>query len=120
MNPPGLSAAPAIGAAVADMVKGDLKLKEKEDFIPVRKGIINPQALSFEERQALIKEKPEYGQIICRCEMISEGEILMPSTVRLGPVHWTALNAVHGQVWDAVSLVFVLRERWRYWNEKCL
>ena len=73
---PGLSAAPAIGAAVADMVKGDLKLKEKEDFIPVRKGIINPQALSFEERQALIKEKPEYGQIICRCEMISEGEII--------------------------------------------
>ena len=38
--------------------------------------MINPQALSFEERQALIKEKPEYGQIICRCEMISEGEII--------------------------------------------
>lgn len=73
---PGLSSAPAIGVMVADMVGAYLGADENEDFIPVRKGIINPQELSFEDRQALIKENPAYGQIICRCEMISEGEIL--------------------------------------------
>ena len=43
---------------------------------PVRKGIKNPAALSLEERNELIKKEPAYGNIICRCEMISEGEIL--------------------------------------------
>lgn len=73
---PGLSASPAIGEYVAEMVRDLLKLEEKEDFIPTRKGILNPAALSAEERNALIKENPAYGQIICRCESISEGEIL--------------------------------------------
>ena len=73
---PGLSASPAIGEYVAEMVKDMLNLTAKEDFIPTRKGILNPAALSLEERNALIKEKPAYGQIICRCESVSEGEIL--------------------------------------------
>ena len=73
---PGLSASPAIGEYVAEMVKDMLKLTEKEDFIPTRKGILNPAALSLEERNALIRENPAYGQIICRCESVSEGEIL--------------------------------------------
>ena len=73
---PGLSASPAIGEYVAELVQNLLKLEEKEDFIATRKGIVNPAALSLEERNALIKENPAYGQIICRCESISEGEIL--------------------------------------------
>ena len=32
--------------------------------------------LTLEEKNALIKEKPEYGSIVCRCEMITEGEIM--------------------------------------------
>ena len=73
---PGLSASPAIGEYVAEMVRELLNIEEKEDFIPTRKGILDPAALSVEERNALIREKPAYGQIICRCESISEGEIL--------------------------------------------
>lgn len=73
---PGLSASPAIGEYVAEMVRPLLKLEEKEDFISTRKGIINPAALTLEDRNALIRENPAYGQIICRCESISEGEIL--------------------------------------------
>ena len=61
---------------VADLVKNMLTLEEKTDFVPTRKGILHPEELSFEERNNLIKEHPEYGNIICRCEMISEGEIL--------------------------------------------
>lgn len=73
---PGLSSAPAIGITLAQMIAKDLNLEENENFVGVRKGVVNPQELDFEERQALIKENPAYGQIICRCEMISEGEIL--------------------------------------------
>ncbi|MCR5452495.1 MAG: NAD(P)/FAD-dependent oxidoreductase [Lachnospiraceae bacterium] len=73
---PGLSSAPAIGEDIAKMVAEKLGASLKTDFVPTRKGILNPAELSFEERNKLIKEKPEYGQIICRCESISEGEIL--------------------------------------------
>lgn len=73
---PGLSASPAIGRYVADMVQEMLNLEENPDFCGTRKGILNPSQLSIEERNALIKENPAYGQIICRCESVSEGEIL--------------------------------------------
>ena len=73
---PGLSASPAIGEYTAELVRDLLKLTEKDDFIATRKGILNPAELSLEQRNALIQENPAYGQIICRCESISEGEIL--------------------------------------------
>ncbi len=73
---PGLTSSPAIGRMVADTVKGILGLEEREDFIATRKGVLNPEKLSMEERNALIKKQPAYGNIICRCEMVTEGEIL--------------------------------------------
>ena len=73
---PGLTSSPAIGRMVADTVKEILGLEEKEDFIATRKGVLNPEKLSLEERNALIKKQPAYGNIICRCEMVTEGEIL--------------------------------------------
>ena len=73
---PGLSSAPAIGEMVASSVRDYLGLSEKTNFIAKRKGILKPEELSLEERNELIKSCPAYGNIICRCEMISEGEIL--------------------------------------------
>ena len=73
---PGLSSAPAIGEMVAGIAADLLSLTKKTDFISTRKGILRPETLSMEERNQLIKEHPEYGNIICRCEMISEGEIM--------------------------------------------
>ena len=73
---PGLTSAPAIGEYVGQMMKEKMELTEKENWISKRKGILNPQELSFEDRAELINEKPAYGNIICRCESISEGEIL--------------------------------------------
>lgn len=73
---PGLSSAPAIGEMVAEMVAKKLELEENVDFVGTRKGILRPETLTMEERNALIKEQPAYGNIICRCEMITEGEIL--------------------------------------------
>lgn len=73
---PGLSSAPAIGEMVAGVVKDLLSLSEKENFTAERKGILRPETLTMEERNKLIAEHPEYGNIICRCEMITEGEIM--------------------------------------------
>ena len=73
---PGLSSAPAIGEMVATLVKEMLSLSETPHFNGKRKGILRPETLSLEERNALIKDQPAYGNIICRCEMITEGEIM--------------------------------------------
>ena len=73
---PGLTSAPAIGEMVAQILKEKMNLEEKEDFIATRNGVLDPNTLSKEERMELIKEKPEYGNIICRCEMVTEGEIM--------------------------------------------
>ena len=73
---PGLTSSPAIGKMVADILKEKLNLEENPNFIGTRKGILDPNTLSLEERNQLIKEQPAYGNIICRCEMITEGEII--------------------------------------------
>ncbi|MCR5546857.1 MAG: NAD(P)/FAD-dependent oxidoreductase [Lachnospiraceae bacterium] len=73
---PGLSSAPAIGVMIAKEVAEKLSLKENTSFNGKRKGILNPATLSLEERNELIKKNPAYGQIICRCESISKGEML--------------------------------------------
>ena len=73
---PGLTSCPAIGRKVALMLRDMIHLEEKADFISTRKGILNPSKLSMQERDELIRTNPAYGNIICRCESISEGEIL--------------------------------------------
>ncbi len=73
---PGLSASPAIGCYVAELVQNILHLEEKTDFCAARQGILDPSKLTIRERNDLIQKNPAYGQIICRCESISEGEIL--------------------------------------------
>ena len=61
---------------MAHMVKKLLSPGQKKDFVPERKGIPNMALASWEERQELIKKNPAYGNVICRCEMVTEGEIL--------------------------------------------
>ena len=73
---PGLSSAPAIGEMVADILKKKYDLREKEDFISIRKGIADLNSMTIEERNEYIRRNPAYGNIICRCEMVSEGEII--------------------------------------------
>ncbi len=73
---PGLSSAPAVGVYVKDIVTGILDMKQKDDFIDERKGTPRFMELSDSEKEELISRDPSYGQIICRCEMITEGEIL--------------------------------------------
>ena len=73
---PGLTSAPAIGRYLAEQAAKYLKLPENSAFCPERTGIRRPSELEFEQRKELIRKEPAYGRIICRCEGISEGEIL--------------------------------------------
>lgn len=73
---PGLSSCPAIGRRVAEILQERLDLPPNPDFDGTRTGILNPQEMGREARAELIRAKPAYGNIICRCEMITEGEIL--------------------------------------------
>lgn len=73
---PGLSSAPAIGVMVAKLLREKMGLLPKEHFTAKRKGIVNPADLSMEERNKLIREQPAYGTIVCRCESVTEGEII--------------------------------------------
>lgn len=73
---PGLSASPAIGEYTAGLIKEKLSLAEKADYIRERRDVINPATLSMEERNELIRREPAYGTVVCRCESVTEGEIL--------------------------------------------
>ena len=73
---PGLTSSPAIGLHVSELMRDLMGLREKEHFIATRRGVLDPKTLSKEAYQKLIHEKPAYGQIICRCEQVTEGEIL--------------------------------------------
>lgn len=81
---PGLSSCPAIGKYIVRLLQEKMHLKEKDSFVAERKGILNPAELSMEERNQLIRENPAYGNMICRCEMITEGEIIDAVTRTLG------------------------------------
>ena len=73
---PGLTAAPAIGEYVVGL------LKEDGLFMPVRCGfedgrrVVRIKELSAEEKNRAIAKNPLYGRVICRCESITEGEIV--------------------------------------------
>lgn len=73
---PGLTSSPAIGVKLAKLIAKRMNLEEKKDFISRRKGVIKFEKLSNEEKIKLIRKQPEYGNIVCRCEMITEGEII--------------------------------------------
>ncbi len=75
IDSPGLTSAPAIAESVVSMVAVILKASIKENFIKERKGIVRFRELSNKERDVLIKSNPEYGRIVCRCEVVTEGEI---------------------------------------------
>ena len=81
---PGLTSAPAIAEYVAELLsKAGLELTENESFNPIRRPMHFYRELSIEEKNALIKERPEYAHVICRCETVTEGEIL--DAIRANP-----------------------------------
>ena len=81
---PGISASPAIAEYIADMLKEQgLQMNEKADYVATRKPMHYFKEASNEEKNAIIKENPSFGKIICRCETVTEGEIL--EAIRTNP-----------------------------------
>ena len=81
---PGLSSAPAIGEYVAELLReSGVALAEKADFNPIRRPAHYFRGLSIDEKNEIIKEHPEYAHVVCRCEIVTEGEIL--EAIRTNP-----------------------------------
>ena len=73
---PGLSSAPAIGRMIADQITEACKAQIKSDFCPVRRRVTDMGQMDLAGRNMKIAKNPAYGRIICRCESVSEGQIL--------------------------------------------
>lgn len=69
---PGLTSAPAI----AEYVVGKLALKEKKKYNPIRKRIIPFRECSTADKQKLIAANKQFANIVCRCELVTEAEIV--------------------------------------------
>ena len=83
---PGLTSAPAIGEeAVKILSENGLVLIPKENPVTTRK-VVRFKHLSAEEKKQLISENPLYGRVICRCETITEGEIVSAIHSPIPPV----------------------------------
>lgn len=81
---PGLSSAPAIAEYAVSMLRDSgVELNERADFVGTRRPAHFFSLMSPEEKSQLIKARPEYAHIICRCERVSEGEIL--DAIRTNP-----------------------------------
>lgn len=73
---PGLSSAPAIGKMVEKIAVSLLNPEKNPTFCATRKRIPNPMTMDRQALQRLIRQNPSFGNIICRCESITEGEIV--------------------------------------------
>ena len=73
---PGLTAAAAIGVYARELLSGmGLQLEKKENFDDTRE-IVRFRELSDEEKNEIVKKDPAFGRVICRCETVTEGEII--------------------------------------------
>jgi glycerol-3-phosphate dehydrogenase len=88
---PGLSSAPAIAEMVGKIVVDIIKPEINMNFNPIRKGIPKFREMNNEERKQLIAKEPSYGKVICRCETVTEGEII--NSIRR-PLGATTLDGV--------------------------
>ena len=74
---PGLTSSPAIAEYIEQMLRDDgLEMEPDPNFNPLRKSYDAFRDSSLEEKNRIIKENPAYGKIICRCEGVTEGEII--------------------------------------------
>lgn len=91
---PGLSSAPAIALEAVAYLQEKLPLHKKDHYCDERR-VIRFKTLSPEEKNAVIAKDPRYGRVICRCETVTEGEIVAAIH---SPVPPTTVNGVKRRV----------------------
>ncbi len=94
---PGLTSAPAIGQYVIELLEdAGEKFNARENWMPIRPARPRFSHLSLAEQKELIKRDPRYGRIICRCEMVTEGEIVAEIH---SPIPATNYDAIKRRTW---------------------
>lgn len=94
---PGLTSAPAIAQMVVDLLKdAGEALAPRPDWDPIREPRPHFRQLPREEQVKLIKADPRYGRVICRCEMVTEGEIVAEIHA---PIPAVTYDAVKRRTW---------------------
>ena len=88
---PGLTSAPAIGEYMAKLILRRAPAQEKKEIVETRKGVPHTASMTPEELAELIRQDPAFGNVICRCERVTEGEILAAIRRPLGA---TTVDAV--------------------------
>jgi len=84
IDSPGLTCCVSIAKYLVDILKNEgLELAEKDNWNPNRRNLRAFAEMNDEEKDAVIQRDPSYGKIVCRCEEISEGEIL--DAIRMNP-----------------------------------
>ena len=76
MDSPALTSALPLARRCVKLIRERERLEANPDFNPIRKGIIRFSEMTDGDRQDKIKENPDYGEIVCRCEQVSKAEIL--------------------------------------------
>ena len=90
---PGLTASPAIAEMVVELLKdAGEQLVEKKDWNPIRPARPRFRNMSHAERQALCEVDPAYGRVICRCENVTEGEIIREIHAPIPAVTYDAIK----------------------------
>ena len=81
IDSPGLTCCVSIAKYVLDILKdAGVQLAEKENWNGTREDMHAFAKMSIEEKNEVIKNNPSYGKIICRCETVTEGEIIAAIT----------------------------------------
>ncbi len=74
---PGFTSSPAIAEMIVEiLINEGLKLEKKNNFIPHRPRKYRFREMDNEAREKLIKQNPDFGHVICRCETVTKGEIV--------------------------------------------
>ena len=81
---PGLASAPAIAERVTEIIREERHPSVNDDFNPARKRQVRLSELSLKEQDELIRASPRYGHIVCRCENVSEEEVVRALNAEIG------------------------------------
>lgn len=77
---PGFASSPATGEYIAELLaEAGLELSDREDYIPTRRRDGNHKAfhhMTAEEKTEAVRKNPAYGKIVCRCETVTEGDLI--------------------------------------------
>ncbi|MEA3327061.1 MAG: NAD(P)/FAD-dependent oxidoreductase [Chloroflexota bacterium] len=94
---PGLAASPAIAKRVVDLLRdAGEELRERKDWDPIRPSRPRFKDMSQKDRKLLVDMDPSYGRIICRCENVTEGEVIAEIHA---PLPATTYDAIKRRTW---------------------